>query len=70
MSCGPCEYVNATCGSVKGMEFLTGGRAVHGEIKICLQSSYVINDFGSYVQPSMYKVPVISLIKCKKILRK
>jgi hypothetical protein len=52
------------------MEFLIGGRALRVEIKICLWSSYVINDFDSYIELNMYKVAVISLRQCTKVVGK
>jgi len=52
------------------MEFLTRGKALRFEIKISLWSSYVINRIHSYIELNMYKVAIISLMQCKKVVRK
>jgi hypothetical protein len=52
------------------MVFLTGESALHVEMKICLRMFYVIKAFDSYIELNMYKVSVISLIQCKKFVRK
>jgi len=46
------------------------GRTLHFEKKSCLRSSCVINDTDSCIAVRMYRVAVISLMQCKKVVMK
>jgi hypothetical protein len=46
------------------------GRELRYEKKEFSQDSCVTNEFGSYIEINMYKVAVISLMQCKKVVWK
>jgi hypothetical protein len=54
----------------KGHEICDWRRALRFEIKISLRSAYGINEFDSFIELNMYTVAVISLLQCKKFVRK
>jgi len=45
-------------------------RTLHFEKESCLRSSCVINDIDSCIAVRMYRVAVISLMQCKKVVMK
>jgi len=45
-------------------------RTLHFEKESCLRSSCVINDIDSCIAVHMYRVAVISLMQCKKVVMK